>query len=159
MLSQSAGYAILALGYIASQPGKTVLIREIADATKIPAPYLGKIINALGRKGFVITQRGIGGGVTLTPMAKSFSLYDLCVALNEPIVRQKCMLGIYECIDRASCRAHPFWKSYREQYINMLKQMTLEDIAEHEVHRQQLLTDPFDASPGETGESDRSNLS
>jgi Rrf2 family protein len=136
MLSQSVGYAITALGYLAGTGDKPVLVRDIAEAMDIPPPYLAKIINTLARKGFVMTQRGIGGGVALAHRPESVSLYDICVALDEPLVQRRCMLGMVECSDERACPAHQFWSLHRQQHIDFLKQTTLLDMADF-VARQQ----------------------
>ena len=65
MLSQTVGYAIRALTYLARMKDRSVLVREISDATNIPYAFLAKIVNTLGRKQFVVTQRGIRGGISL----------------------------------------------------------------------------------------------
>ena len=85
MLNQATGYAATALGYLASAGSKPVLVKDIAEASQIPSPYLAKIINALARKGLLNTQRGIGGGVTLGRAAATITLYDLAGA--DPAVR------------------------------------------------------------------------
>ncbi|MCZ7651193.1 MAG: Rrf2 family transcriptional regulator [Thermoanaerobaculia bacterium] len=64
MLSQTTGYAVSALSFLATNGSRPVLVREIAEALALPPPYLAKIVNSLGRRGLVATQRGIGGGCT-----------------------------------------------------------------------------------------------
>ncbi len=132
MLSQTSGYAILALGCVAEAQGAPVLVRHISGATNIPSAYLAKIINSLARKGIVNTQRGIGGGVTLARSAKEVSLYELCEALDDPIVQKRCMLGLAECSDERACPAHHFWNKQREVKIDFLKTMTVFDVAQFE---------------------------
>src|SRR5689334_24195250 len=99
MLSQAVGYAATALGHVAAAGGNSVLVKEIAEVAEIPAPYLAKIINTLSHKGLVITQRGIGGGVTLARPAQSITMYDLCVALDDAAIDNRCMLGTAPCSD------------------------------------------------------------
>jgi Rrf2 family protein len=135
MLSQSVGYAITALGFLATARDSPVLVRDISEATNIPTPYLAKLIHSLARKGFVTTQRGIGGGVSLAHDPRHVSLYDVCVALDEPTVRQRCLLGMAECADDRACPAHAFWKLYREQYIDFLKRTTLQDMVEFQTRQ------------------------
>jgi Rrf2 family protein len=132
MLSQAVGYAASALGHIAAAGGKPVLVKEIADAARLPAPYLAKIVQTLARKGFVQTQRGIGGGVTLARPAGEISVYDLCVALDDPAVHAGCMLGTTECSDERSCPAHKFWIVQRERIHDYLRSMTIADVAAFE---------------------------
>jgi Rrf2 family protein len=135
MVTQAVGYAATALGYVAAGGGKPVLVRDMALACAIPGAFLAKIVHLLGRKGFVSTQRGVGGGVTLARPAKELTLFDLCVALDDPIVTPRCMLGIAECSDERSCPAHQFWKPHRLRQVEFLKQTTVADIAAFETRR------------------------
>ncbi len=129
MLSQTVGYAIRALTYLARMKGKPVLVREISEATNIPQAFLAKIINTLGRKQFVMTQRGIRGGISLAPEPESVSLYDLCVALDDPILNSRCILGMPECPSENGCPVHHFWAKQLEQEIKFLHDTTLADVA------------------------------
>ncbi len=135
MLSQSVGYAAIALGYVAAAGGKPILVKEIAAASEMPASYLAKIINGLARKGLVLTQRGIGGGVVLARPATEITLHDLCVCLDDPCVLPRCMLGTAECSDARACPAHQFWTQYRNRYIDYLRRMTVADVAAFELRR------------------------
>lgn len=135
MLSQAVGYAATALGFVGAAGGKPVLVKDIAAACDIPGPYLAKIIHTLSRMGLVVTQRGIGGGVTLARPADEITLYDLCQVMGDPIVQKRCMLGTAECSDDRACPAHRFWGPHRAKQIAFLKQMTVSDIATFEARR------------------------
>ncbi len=132
MLTQAVGYAAAALGYVAAAQGRTVLVREMAEACEIPGPYLAKIVNTLARQGLVLTQRGIGGGVILAKPAEQITLYDVCVALTDPIVQSRCMLGTAECSDERACPAHQFWAPHRTREVEFLKKTTVQSIADFE---------------------------
>lgn len=135
MLSQAVGYAATALGYIAAAGGKSVAVKDIAKACQIPGPYLAKIIHSLSRAGLVTTQRGIGGGVVLAREPRLVSLYDICIGLDDPIIQNRCMLGVAECSDERSCPTHKFWKLHRAREIEFLQQTTIADIAAFETRR------------------------
>jgi Rrf2 family protein len=135
MLSQAVGYAATALGYIAAAGGKSVAVKDVAKACSIPGPYLAKIIHSLSRGGLVTTQRGIGGGVVLAREPRLVSLYDLCVALDDPIIQNRCMLGVAECSDERNCPTHKFWKAHRVREIEFLEQTSIADIAAFETRR------------------------
>lgn len=135
MLSQSVGYAVTALGYIASAGGKPVLVKEIAKAAELPAPYLAKLIHALGKRGIVNTQRGVGGGVTLARAATDISLIELCTALDDPVVVPTCMLGTAECSDEWACPAHKFWTTQRAKVMEFLTNTSVADVAAFEARR------------------------
>ncbi len=132
MLSQTVGYAIIALGYLAETGEGPILVKDIADATGVPAAYLSKIVNTLAKKGLVNTQRGIKGGVTLSRDATDITLYHLCEAMDDPLLQGKCMLATANCSDERACPAHKFWTVHREQQIEFLKTTTLKNVAEFE---------------------------
>lgn len=131
MINQTIGYAITALGCMATM-GKPALVMEVAECTDLPRNYLAKIINTLARKGFVGTQRGIGGRVTLAKEPKDISMYDICLALDDPLVNKRCMLGTAECSDERACPCHQFWSTHRDQALDFLRKTSLSDMAEFE---------------------------
>jgi len=129
MLSQSAAYAIRALAYLADMGEHPVLVKEISDAMNIPRAFLAKIIHTLGRKHLVMTQRGIGGGITLARKPASISLYEICAALDEPLLENWCVLGLPHCSEANPCPLHHFWKSQREKEWEFLHKTTIADVA------------------------------
>lgn len=135
MLSQASSYATAAMGFVAAAGGKPAQVREIAESAGIPAPYLAKIVQTLAKRGLVLTQRGVGGGVTLARPAAEISLHDICEALDEPTVLKRCMLGLAQCSDERACPAHEFWAGHRDEYIGFLKQTSVADIAAFETRK------------------------
>jgi len=65
ILSQTAEYALRAMACLAVEPDTPQTTQQIAEATKVPAGYLSKVLQALGRAGLVNSRRGIGGGFTV----------------------------------------------------------------------------------------------
>ncbi len=128
MLSQTIGYAVLAMGYLAKVKEPT-FVRDIAEATAIPGPYLAKLINLLARKGLVMTQRGLRGGVVLARPAAEITLMEICEALDEPVVQKRCMLGFPQCSEEHECPAHRFWMKERAVITDFLSRTTLNDVA------------------------------
>ncbi|TWT41694.1 HTH-type transcriptional regulator IscR [Phycisphaerae bacterium RAS1] len=142
MLSQAVGYAACALGRVAAASGSPVLIKDIAVDCDIPAAYLAKIVNTLARRGILLTQRGVGGGVTLARPAAGITLYDLCIALDDAIVQTRCMLNTAPCSDERACPAHEFWKAHRLHQIEFLSRTSIADIAAFEARRRWKHLDP-----------------
>lgn len=132
MLTQAVGYASVAMGYLASCPDGVALVRTIAEQRGIPAPYLAKIVHQLARAGLVRTQRGVGGGVRLARSPEDITLYDVCIALNDPAIETRCMLGIDECNDARACPAHRFNVERRERLISFLRSTTVADVGAFE---------------------------
>lgn len=128
MLTQAVGYASVAMGYLASCPGGVALVRTIAEQRGIPAPYLAKIVHQLARAGLVRTQRGVGGGVRLARPPEDITLYDVCLALNDPAIETRCMLGIEECSDARACPAHRFNVERRERLVGFLQAVSMDQV-------------------------------
>jgi len=129
------GYAASALGYIASRADGPVQVREIAKVMQIPAPYLAKIVHQLGRKHIVKTRRGTGGGVRLAIDPARTTLYQLCEALEDPILVPQCLLGLGVCDDDKACPAHAFSRDLRRRKLEFLRRTTLLDVSRFDQRR------------------------
>lgn len=143
MLSHSAMYAIRALSCVVRAGGTPLLVREIAGTTGISASYLAKLVNTLARKGFVHTQRGVRGGVSLATEPETVTLYDIAEALDEPVTQDQCYLGIPTCSDRNPCVAHDFWKTQRRREIRFLRKTTLTQVAAYDAEHAAAATPAF----------------
>lgn len=133
MLNPMTGYAATALAWLAMHNDAPTRVKEIAQSTGVPAPFLGKIINVLARRHIVSTQRGVGGGVKLIIDPKKVTLYCLSEVLDDPILTPKCMLSLDVCSDERACPAHEFAKAQRRRQILFLKRTTIADILKFEL--------------------------
>jgi len=94
MISQTAEYALRAIVQLAYQGGKPCTSKEIAEATRVPAGYLAKVMQSLSRAQLVNSQRGLHGGFTLARPATDMTLWDVVQAVD-PIQRiTECPMGI-----------------------------------------------------------------
>ncbi|WP_020471798.1 RrF2 family transcriptional regulator [Zavarzinella formosa] len=94
MFSQSVEYALRAVVYLATHMEEPSTTEAMAATTKVPAPYLAKILQGLNRHGIVKSQRGIGGGILLAKPPAELTILEVVNAVD-PIKRIKtCPLGI-----------------------------------------------------------------
>jgi Rrf2 family nitric oxide-sensitive transcriptional repressor len=94
MFSQTVEYALRAVVHLAYESPSARTTAQIADATQVPRDYLAKILQGLAKKGIVVTQRGVGGGVSLGKEPSELTILDVVNAV-EPIVRiTTCPLGL-----------------------------------------------------------------
>jgi Rrf2 family iron-sulfur cluster assembly transcriptional regulator len=61
-------------------------VREIADRTGLPQPYLEQILLALKGAGLVRSKRGVGGGYVLAREPSEILLSQIVSAVDGPIV-------------------------------------------------------------------------
>ena len=61
-------------------------VRDIAQRTGLPQPYLEQILLALKGAGLVRSKRGVGGGYVLARPAEAITLGEIVSAVDGPIV-------------------------------------------------------------------------
>lgn len=95
MISPTAEYALRAIVAIAqSENDDAVTTQWIAKTTKVPAGYLPKVLQMLGRAGLVESRRGLGGGFRLARPAEQMSVLEVVNAVD-PIQRiETCPLDL-----------------------------------------------------------------
>ncbi len=134
-LSQTTGYAILALSCLDGCRDRWVLAKTISECTGISLPYLSKLLHALSGSGLIHAKRGYRGGFQLARSAGEISLLDVAEAVEGRKWLPKCLLGLEECSDDRACPTHEFWKAERSRIEKELKRQTLSDVAEFERRR------------------------
>lgn len=94
MISQTAEYALRAVAQLCSRPDEAQTTQQIADATRVPLPYLSKVLQALTRAGLIRSVRGLHGGFKLLQEPETLSVYDVIQAVD-PLQRiLTCPLGL-----------------------------------------------------------------
>jgi Rrf2 family protein len=130
LLSRASQYTLQALIYLAQQPpGQRVMIKDIAETLDLPVFYLGKLIQAPARVGWLDTARGRGGGVFLAVDAETINLFDILQLTDGQRVKRECLLGFKECEDATACVMHCDWKPIKQELTEGLGQYTLSDLA------------------------------
>jgi Rrf2 family iron-sulfur cluster assembly transcriptional regulator len=80
-----AARALLSLALHADHEGPTS-VRDIAERTGLPQPYLEQILLALKGAGLVRSKRGVGGGYVLARSPAEITLGEIVSAVDGPIV-------------------------------------------------------------------------
>jgi Rrf2 family protein len=94
MFSNTVEYALRAVAHLAYEYPAPRTTEQIADATKVPAAYLSKVLQALNREGLVRSQRGIGGGMTLAVPPEELTILQVVNAVEEIKRITVCPLGL-----------------------------------------------------------------
>lgn len=80
-----ASRALLSLALHGAQTTPTS-VRDIAERTGLPQPYLEQILLALKGAGLVRSKRGVGGGYVLARSPEEITLAQVVSAVDGPIV-------------------------------------------------------------------------
>lgn len=105
-------------------------VRDIAERTALPQPYLEQILLALKGAGLVRSKRGVGGGYVLAREPEEISLAQIVAAVDGPIVA-----GDFgephengACDHEGQCVLLAVWAEVGEQIRDKLQNLTLADM-------------------------------
>ena len=122
----ASAMAIRAALFLALQPSGTLSpVRQIAERTGLPEPYLAKIIRQLVSAGLVRAFRGPGGGVTLNRSPRAINLLDIVRATEASSATPLCVLGLQACSDQNPCPVHHQFAPIRMDMQLLLEKTTL----------------------------------
>jgi len=123
--------ALLSLTLHADAPGPTS-VRDIAERTGLPQPYLEQILLALKGAGLVRSKRGVGGGYRLARAPGDIRLSEIVSAVDGPIT-----VGDFgephqdgSCDHEGQCVLLAIWKQAGEHMRSHLEGFTLASIAD-----------------------------
>jgi Rrf2 family iron-sulfur cluster assembly transcriptional regulator len=106
-------------------------VRDIAERTGLPQPYLEQILLALKGAGIVRSKRGVGGGYVLSREPALITLGDIVSAVDGPIV-----VGDFgephqngACDHEGQCVLLAVWAGVGDEMRRLLDGLTLADVA------------------------------
>lgn len=127
MFSQTVEYALRAMVHLADRYPEARTTDEIAEVTRVPKPYLSKVLQGLGRAGVVKSRRGVRGGVVLTKSPTDLTILEVVEAV-EPIGRiRACPLGL-EAHGEHLCPLHKRLDAALEQVEVAFRKTTLAEV-------------------------------
>jgi Rrf2 family protein len=101
-------------------------VKEIAERTGLPQPYLEQILLAIKGAGLVHSKRGVGGGYVLARAMNEITLADIISAVEGPL------MDPVEPHDHCEghCVLQDIWVCVSEDTRRMLEGFTLADLVE-----------------------------
>ncbi|MBK9181236.1 MAG: Rrf2 family transcriptional regulator [Acidimicrobiales bacterium] len=132
-VSTRGDYASRALLSLALHPEETgpTSVRDIAERTGLPQPYLEQILLAVKGAGLVRSKRGVGGGYVLARPPEEITLGAIVSAVDGPIT-----VGDFgephqdgACDHEGQCVLLAIWSSVGGRMRELLDSFTLADIA------------------------------
>jgi Rrf2 family iron-sulfur cluster assembly transcriptional regulator len=125
-----ASRALLSLALHADESGPTS-VRDIAERTGLPQPYLEQILLALKGAGIVRSKRGVGGGYVLAREPGQITLGEIVSAVDGPIAVGDFGLPHQDgaCDHEGQCVLLAVWGGISSRMRAHLDSFTLADIA------------------------------
>jgi len=124
-----AARALLSLSLHQEQGRSPTSVRDIADRTGLPQPYLEQILLALKGAGLVRSKRGVGGGYVLARAPAEITLGEIVSAVDGPIVAGDFGRPHEDgaCDHEGQCVLLAMWADVGDHMRRHLDSFTLED--------------------------------
>jgi Rrf2 family iron-sulfur cluster assembly transcriptional regulator len=124
-VSTRGDYAARALLSLAlHESDRPTSVKEIAERTTLPQPYLEQILLAVKGAGLVQSKRGVGGGYVLARPADQITLAEILAAVDGPLVT---VIGEHDHCE-GHCVLQEVWSGVSEEMREILERCTLADL-------------------------------
>ena len=119
-----AARALLSLALHGSEQPTSV--KEIAERTGLPQPYLEQILLAVKGAGLVRSKRGVGGGYVLARPPADITLADILAAVDGPLTT---LMGEHDHCE-GHCILQEVWVGVSDETRQILERFTLQELVE-----------------------------
>ena len=130
-LTKKADYGLISLKHLALlKDGKTASAKEIAEAYRIPAPILAKVLQKLSKEGFLVSEQGTNGGYRLSRDPRTMTALEVIRAIDGPIILTNCFTDHGECELAGKCSVREPLRKVHEGILRLLDSITIHDITD-----------------------------
>jgi Rrf2 family iron-sulfur cluster assembly transcriptional regulator len=128
-VSQTVEYALRAMAIVAlSGKGTSLTAAEISRQSEVPVHYLSKILRRLVAARLLISQKGHGGGFSLSRPAHEITFAHVLDAFDQLRTKGRCGFGWGHCRDDHPCPLHPAWQRLYDAFDSWASATTLADV-------------------------------
>ncbi len=123
-LTKKADYSLIALRHMCLAGDRPASAKEISDAYKIPLPILSKVLQKLGKSGFVVSVQGTNGGYKLSRDAGTMSVLEVIRAVDGPVILTACF-SHDNCDQAGSCSVKEPLRKVHEGILRLLDSISI----------------------------------
>jgi FeS assembly SUF system regulator len=131
-LTKKADYSLIALKHFASrrlEAGQDALsAKEVADTCGIPLPVLSKLLQKLGKAGFLISEYGTNGGYRLARDPRRISVLEVIRIVDGPVVLANCFTESASCGHSGRCTVKRPLKRIHDGIMRLLDSVSIQDM-------------------------------
>ena len=137
LLSNTCIYGLRASVLLASKLSDDfVTIRELSDELNISFHFLTKVLQMLTKSGILKSYKGPNGGVKLARPASQITFMDIVESIDGKQIIKECALGLPGCGELKPCPLHDQWSALKENILNMMNHISLEQLASNKASDQ-----------------------
>ncbi len=129
-LSKMTDYGALVLAQMARRPDAVHTATELAEATRVAAPTVSKLLKLLTKGGLLASQRGAHGGYAFARPPAAISAADIIDAIEGGMGITECAGDHSQCGIEAHCEIGTAWQRINIAIRDALKSVTLEQLAQ-----------------------------
>lgn len=127
-LTRKSSYGLIAALELANRPASgPVSAGAIAGKYALPSPFVEKILHQLKASGLVASQKGRGGGYTLTADPATLSVRRILEALGESLDLVGCLGPEPACHLVPTCPTKQAWERADRRFKELLDSISLRD--------------------------------
>lgn len=133
LITREVDYAVKALIYIAEKYKRNnnpVPITELVEKLDVPRPFIRKILQKLGNKGYLRSSRGNMGGFELVLKPEEIYLFELIEVFQGRFSMNECLFKKDICPDKNRCLLKKKIESIEEHVGSELKKVNLRTLME-----------------------------
>ena len=127
-LTYHTDYALRVLIYLLARPGQTVSTREMAEFYGVSLNHLIKVTQSLTQGGWLVSTRGVGGGVMLAAHTPSVSIGEI-VRYTENTDLVECFQPRNTCPIHRACRLKPILYQAKQAFFEVLDSHRIKDLS------------------------------
>ena len=127
-LTTMTDYALRLLMYVGQHPERLCTIAEIAQAHRISEAHLMKVTHQLGRRGWIETLRGKGGGMRLAFAPRDINLGEVVRSVEPDFAVVECLAAGSQCAITGHCRLTGVLDGALRAFMSHLDGCTLADL-------------------------------
>ncbi|MBV9081476.1 MAG: Rrf2 family transcriptional regulator [Acidobacteriaceae bacterium] len=132
-LTKKADYSLIALKHFAAHHRDTdaaLSAKEVAETCGIPLPILSKLLQKLGKSGFLVSAFGTNGGYRLARDPQRISALEVIRAIDGPIVLANCFTDASHCGHSGRCTVKRPLRRIHEGILRLLDSVSIADMLE-----------------------------
>jgi len=139
-LTAFTDYSLRVLIFLAAQPGRRATIAEICAAFDIKENHLSKVVHFLGKRGWVETVRGKGGGLSLAKPAQEICVGDVVRDAEGAAVPAECFASEQSsCAIVACCELKTVLAQAVQAFYAVLDRHTIDSITRNRAELSSIL--------------------
>ncbi|RMH62043.1 MAG: SUF system Fe-S cluster assembly regulator [Zetaproteobacteria bacterium] len=127
-LTRLTDYGILLMTHMPRPGGALVSSQELAEATRVPATTVSKLLQSLLAAGLLESVRGAHGGYRLARAPEEISVCDIIDCFEGHLALTECNLEDGQCDQSPVCSTIGSWKKINRAVREALASISLADM-------------------------------